>query len=155
LGIDVDVIKRLPTPYRLVRYGIVADNPDIEREFMLLFDVYPPNNKVDDAITTLLYFGNVDIGRDMPLSVLQSMHDVVILAFGMQSSNRRQRIPRSGNGEFDGVLSAPEFLLWCNVHPKFVSVSNVVGRCLWGGQSIGVAGGDEDDNDISPARVVV
>jgi hypothetical protein len=71
------------------------------------------------------------------LSTLQSMHDVVILAYGTQSSDRRQGIPGSGDGELDGVLSAREFMVWYNGHPEFGRVGDVVGRCLWGGQSTG------------------
>jgi hypothetical protein len=65
-GIDVDVIERLPTPYRLVRYGVAPDHPDVmnaKQEFASLFNPYLPGDDGDDAVTTLSYFGNVDVGR--------------------------------------------------------------------------------------------
>ncbi len=95
----------------------VRTNPDVKnvkREFSSLFDAYLPDDDGDDAVTTLAYFGNVDVGRDVLLSALRSTHDVVILAYGTQSSDRRQGIPGSGDGELDGVLSAREFVVWYN-----------------------------------------
>ena len=66
LGIDVDVIERLPAPYGLVRYGVMPDHPDVmnvKQEIALLFNAYLPDDDGDDAITTLSYFGIVDVGR--------------------------------------------------------------------------------------------
>ena len=64
-----------------------------------------------------------------------------------------QRI--GGGDKLDGVLSAREFVVWYNGHPEFGCVGDVVGRCLRGGQLTGGAGGYDDGDDISPARVVV
>ena len=91
----------------------------------------------------------------MSFSALQSTHVVVILAYGTKSSDRRQGIPGSGDGELDSMLSAHEFVVWYNGHPDFGRVGDVVGRGLQGGQSTGGAGGYDNDDDISPARVVV
>ena len=66
LGIDVDVIERLPAPYGLVRYSVAPDHPDVmnvKQEIALLFNAYLPDDDGDDAITTLSYFGIVDVGR--------------------------------------------------------------------------------------------
>jgi hypothetical protein len=87
LGIDVDVIERLPAPYGLVRYGVTPDHPDImnvKQEIALLFDAYLPDDDSDDAITTLSYFGNVNVGRccspccdrRMMLSYLRTAHSL-------------------------------------------------------------------------------
>jgi adrenodoxin-NADP+ reductase len=180
-GIDVDVIERLPVPYGLVRYGVAPDHPEVknvERDFASLFDAHSPppddggggddaDDDADDAagVATLSYFGNVDVGRDVSLADLRCAYDVVILAYGTQSSDNRLGIPGSGDGELDGVLSAREFVAWYNGHPEFGFVGDVVGRCLRrGGRSstgTGVGGdGDENDDDddgddISSARVVV
>ena len=175
-GIDVDVIERLPAPYGLVRYGVAPDHPEVknvERDFASLFDAHPPPPDDDDdgsddadaydaGVATLSYFGNVDVGKDLSLAALRSNYDVVILAYGTQSSDNRLGIPGSGDGELDGVLSAREFVAWYNGHPEFGSVGDVVKRCLRRGDrsSTGGAGGDGedgdgDDDDISPARVVV
>ena len=65
-GIDVDVIERLPVPYSLVRYGVAPDHPDVKNvkgEFALLFDAYLLDDNDNDAVTTLSYFGNVNVGR--------------------------------------------------------------------------------------------
>ena len=66
LGIVVDVVEHLPALYRLVRYGVAPNHLDVnnvKQEFASLFDAYLPDNDGNDAVTTLSYFGNVDVGR--------------------------------------------------------------------------------------------
>ncbi|KAL3815996.1 hypothetical protein ACHAXA_010656 [Cyclostephanos tholiformis] len=196
-GIDVDVLERLPTPYGLVRYGVAPDHPEVknvEREFASLFNENCEDNEnydvSDDAEgrrhrrkrashTSLSYFGNVDVGKDVSLAELRSLYDVVILAYGCQSSDLRLGVPGSGAGELEGVLSAREFVAWYNGHPEYGHVGDIVDRCLWrrrGSMSCtttrpvcDVEFDNDDDDDrsdgasspppggeeISPARVVV
>lgn len=153
-GIDIDIIERLPTPYGLVRYGVAPDHPEVknvENDFASLFQTEANNENA-----SLSYFGNIDVGKDISLSQLQSMYNIVILAYGCQSSDRRLGIP--GEDTLEGVLSAREFVAWYNGHPEFGHIGSIVKQCLWpSGQgsekiqsnnmSIGSA--------VSPARVVV
>ena len=153
-GIDIDIIERLPTPYGLVRYGVAPDHPEVknvENDFASLFQTEANNENA-----SLSYFGNIDVGKDISLSQLQSMYNIVILAYGCQSSDRRLGIP--GEDTLEGILSAREFVAWYNGHPEFGHIGSIVKQCLWpSGQgsekkqsnnmSIGSA--------VSPARVVV
>jgi len=153
-GIDVDVIERLPTPYGLVRYGVAPDHPEVknvENEFAALFqkEVVADEN---GRPSSLSYFGNVDVGKDIALSQLQSIYDIVILAYGCQSADRQLGIP--GEDTLEGVLSAREFVAWYNGHPEFGHIGPIVKRCLWG-ESSEIDGKGSTDKEVSPARVVV
>ncbi|KAL7551925.1 hypothetical protein ACHAWF_015179 [Thalassiosira exigua] len=170
-GIDVDLLERLPAPYGLVRYGVAPDHPEVknvERDFAALFDRYGAKSDDDGdddgdcdppppPVVTLSYFGNVDVGSSsVSLSELRSLYDVVILAYGCQTSDRRLNIP--GEDDLEGVLSAREFVAWYNGHPEFGHVGDVVTRCLWpeGGPEEGEgAAGDGGSDEASPANVVV
>ena len=169
-GIDVDIIERLPTPYGLVRYGVAPDHPEVknvEKDFASLFandgDVSSHDRQrlrneeyCDDIpISTISYFGNVTVGKDISLSKLQSLYHIVILAYGCQS-DKRLGIP--GESTLEGVLSAREFVAWYNGHPEYGHVGSIVERCLWS-QPPTTQGDDDggscDERLISPARVVV
>lgn len=150
-GIDIDIVERLPTPYGLVRYGVAPDHPEVknvENDFAALFQAAASSGE-----SSLSYFGNVDVGKDVPLSRLQSLYDVVILAYGCQASDRRLGIP--GEDTLEGVLSAREFVAWYNGHPEFGHVGEIVRRCLWQTPRGGGEECDDAGNRISPARVVV
>eukprot|EP00584_Thalassiosira_punctigera_P017653 CAMPEP_0172555580 /NCGR_PEP_ID=MMETSP1067-20121228/58749_1 /TAXON_ID=265564 ORGANISM="Thalassiosira punctigera, Strain Tpunct2005C2" /NCGR_SAMPLE_ID=MMETSP1067 /ASSEMBLY_ACC=CAM_ASM_000444 /LENGTH=596 /DNA_ID=CAMNT_0013344115 /DNA_START=143 /DNA_END=1933 /DNA_ORIENTATION=+ len=159
-GIDVDIIERLPTPYGLVRYGVAPDHPEVknvENDFASLFceeDVGDDSEKASDENrpSSLCYFGNVDVGKDVPLSHLQSLYHVVILAYGCQAADRRLGIP--GEDTLEGVLSAREFVAWYNGHPEFGHIGHIVKRCLWPSPSW-VAEDPSEGSAVSPARVVV
>lgn len=149
-GIDVDLIERLPTPYGLVRYGVAPDHPEVknvENDFAALFKTQDESQN-----SSIVFYGNVDVGTQIPLAKLQSLYDIVILAYGCQAADKRLNIP--GEDTLEGVLSAREFVAWYNGHPEFQHIGPIVQRCLWKSNT------KEDDDEltemsISPARVVV
>lgn len=148
-GIDVDIIERLPTPYGLVRYGVAPDHPEVknvENDFAALFR-RGDDGTDEDQLSTLAYFGNVDVGKDISLSNLQSLYHVVILAYGCSAADRQLGIP--GEDTLEGVLSAREFVAWYNGHPEFGHIGSVVEKCLW------PEGRSNVDDAVSSARVVV
>lgn len=153
-GIDVDLIERLPTPYGLVRYGVAPDHPEVknvENDFAALFN----KQNDDDAschdhqqqLSSIAFYGNVDVGTQIPVSKLQSWYDIVILAYGCQAADKRLNIP--GEDTLEGVLSAREFVAWYNGHPEFQHIGPIVERCLWKQKD------DVTETSISPAHVVV
>ncbi|KAL7538996.1 hypothetical protein ACHAXR_008939 [Thalassiosira sp. AJA248-18] len=179
-GIDVDIIERLPTPYGLVRYGVAPDHPEVknvENDFAKMFqneilagdiNIDNTSDEYDLPSSSLSYFGNVDVGKDISLSHLQSLYHIVILAYGCQNADRRLGIP--GEDTLDGVLSAREFVAWYNGHPEFGHIGPIVKRCLWpSSASSSPEGGTEEfsndeeegsgvssaEEEISPSRVVV
>jgi len=104
--------------------------------------------------SSINFYGNVDVGKQIPLSKLQSLYDVVILAYGCQAADKRLNIP--GEDTLEGVLSAREFVAWYNGHPEFQHIGPIVERCLWKKKS-DTTNNDDDttETSISPARVVV
>ena len=150
-GIDIDLIERLPTPYGLVRYGVAPDHPEVknvENDFAALF-----NKQGESQNSSINFYGNVDVGKQIPLSKLQSLYDVVILAYGCQAADKRLNIP--GEDTLEGVLSAREFVAWYNGHPEFQHIGPIVERCLWKKKSNTTNDDDTTETSISPARVVV
>ena len=158
-GIDIDMIERLPTPYGLVRYGVAPDHPEVknvENDFASLF-----NKKVgggDDTVSSdasISYFGNIDVGKDISITKLQSLYDVVVLAYGCQADNRLG-IPGE---ELEGVLSAREFVAWYNGHPEFGHIGSIVKQCLWPSskENTNESSSKEDNTTakVSPSKVVV
>ena len=154
-GIDIDIIERLPTPYGLVRYGVAPDHPEVknvENDFASLFQT---DAEANDENASLSYFGNIDVGKDISLSQLQSMYNIVILAYGCQASDRQLGIP--GEDTLEGVLSAREFVAWYNGHPEFGHIGSIVKQCLWPS----CQGSEKQSSNmnigsaVSPARVVV
>jgi len=166
-GIDIDMIERLPTPYGLVRYGVAPDHPEaknVENDFASLFqkevvagDCISKKSPNEAPPSSISYFGNVDVGKDVSLSKLQSLYHIVIFAYGCQGSDRKLGIP--GEDSLEGVLSAREFVAWYNGHPEFGHIGPIVRRCLWP-SSLGIPKGSGDNGGgasvgVSPARVVV
>lgn len=165
-GIDVDVIERLPTPYGLVRYGVAPDHPEVknvENDYASLFEKEVArgsieSNFVENRTSSLSYFGNVDVGKDISLSQLQSLYHIVILAYGCQAADRRLGIP--GEDTLEGVLSAREFVAWYNGHPDFGHIGPIVERCLRPlssrcAEDSSDSAGSVPAGTISKARVVV
>ena len=150
-GIDIDLIERLPTPYGLVRYGVAPDHPEVknvENDFAALF------NKQDESHnSSIQFYGNVDVGKQIPLSKLQSLYDIVILAYGCQAADKQLNIP--GEDTLEGVLSAREFVAWYNGHPEFQHIGPIVEGCLWKNKYDSTNDDDSTETSISPARVVV
>jgi len=163
-----------------VRYGVAPDHPDVknvENDFASLFQKEAVgennyNNNIENTSnedqhdshpsSSLSYFGNADVGKDIPLSQLQSLYDIVILAYGCQAADRQLGIP--GENTLEGVLSAREFVAWYNGHPEFGHIGPIVKRCLWPSSASPSQGDAEeesssssssDEERVSPARVVV
>src|SRR5438876_9192090 len=107
LGLEVDMIERLPTPWGLVRLGVAPDHPklkSVSRAFERIAE--KPGFR---------FFGNVEVGRDLSHDDLLSLYDAVVYAFGAQS-DRRLGIPGE---DLPGSWSATEFVAWYNGHPDF------------------------------------
>ena len=106
----IDMFDRLPTPWGLVRSGVAPDHPKI-RAVTKVFE------KIS-AEANYRYFGNVELGRDIHISDLEKLYDVVVLATGT-SLGKKLGIPGE---ELPGVISAADFVPWYNGHPDYVNV---------------------------------
>lgn len=107
----IDMFDRLPTPWGLVRSGVAPDHPKI-RTVTKVFDkiASEPNYR---------YFGNIELGRDIHISDLERIYDVVVLATGT-SLGKKLGIPGE---DLPGVISAADFVPWYNGHPDYVHVN--------------------------------
>ena len=107
LGIEVDMIERLPTPWGLVRLGVAPDHPklkSVSRAFERIAE--KPGFR---------FFGNVEVGRDLSHADLLQLYDAVVYAFGAQT-DKRLGIPGE---DLPGSWSATELVAWYNGHPDY------------------------------------
>ena len=105
--VAVDIIERLPTPYGLIRDGVAPDHQttkSIAKKF-----------EKTAICEQVLYFGNVEVGRDIQLVELREIYDAVVLCVGAPK-DRTLDIP---GAEKDGVIGAAAFVFWYNGHPDF------------------------------------
>ena len=107
VGVEVDMIERLPTPWGLVRLGVAPDHPklkSVSRAFERIAE--KPGFR---------FFGNVEVGRDLTHRDLLQLYDAVVYAFGAQT-DKRLGIPGE---DLAGSWSATEFVAWYNGHPDY------------------------------------
>src|SRR3954471_19458597 len=107
IGVEVDMIERLPTPWGLVRLGVAPDHPKIK-------SVSRAFEKIA-AQPGFRFLGNVEVGRDVSHDELLELYDAVVYAVGAQT-DRRMDIPGE---DLPGSWPATEFVAWYNGHPDF------------------------------------
>ena len=107
LHIQVDMYERLPVPYGLVRSGVAPDHPKLKQ----VIQVYAGIAETPG----FRFFGNVTIGRDISVQMLQSVYDATIYTCGAES-DRRLGIPGE---DLPGSHTATEFVGWYNGHPDY------------------------------------
>ncbi|ADB50381.1 FAD-dependent oxidoreductase [Conexibacter woesei] len=107
LDATVDVFDRLPTPWGLVRAGVSPDHPKIK--------AVAGRYEKTAARDGFRFFGNVDVGRDVPVEELRAHYHAVIYAVGA-SADRSMGIPGE---ELPGSHSASHVVGWYNGHPDF------------------------------------
>lgn len=104
---EIDMFERLPAPYGLVRNGVAPDHPKLKQPIQLYARIA--------ASPAFRLFGNVTVGRDIPVDALRSLYHAVIFTCGAES-DRRLQVPGE---ELPGIHSAREFVGWYNGHPDF------------------------------------
>ncbi|MCX8064322.1 MAG: FAD-dependent oxidoreductase [Candidatus Hydrogenedentes bacterium] len=107
---EVDMFERYFDPFGLVRKGVAPDSPKI-REVTRAFDNIAKNPR-------FAYFGNVEVGRDISISEMLIFYDAIILACGMETS---QRLGIPGE-DLPGSYTANSIVGWYNCHPVYRSL---------------------------------
>ena len=107
LSTEVDMFERLPVPYGLVRSGVAPDHPKLKQAIKIYARIAES--------TQFSFFGNVTIGQDIPVDVLQSNYHAVIFTCGAES-DRMLGIPGE---DLPGSHTATEFVGWYNGHPDY------------------------------------
>jgi ferredoxin--NADP+ reductase len=107
VDVTVDMFERLATPWGLVRAGVAPDHPKIK--------AVTRRYEKTAAKDGFRFFGNVEVGNDLPVEELKAHYHAVLYAFGA-SGDRRLGI----DGEdLAGSHSSTEFVAWYNGHPDF------------------------------------
>jgi len=106
-SVSVDMFERLATPWGLVRAGVAPDHPKIKA----VTRRYEKTAGLED----FRFFGNVEVGGELPVEELKRHYHAVVYAFGA-SGDRRLGIPGE---DLAGSHSSTEFVAWYNGHPDF------------------------------------
>jgi ferredoxin--NADP+ reductase len=77
---QVHIFERLSLPYGLVRYGVAPDHPGTKGVVQLFERVMKRANT--------RFFGNVEIGSEIGIDLLESAYDVVVVATGANAGRR-------------------------------------------------------------------
>lgn len=111
--IQLDFYDKLPHPYGLVRTGVAPDHQEVknvEKDFKQLLE--------DSRVR---FLGNINIGKDLPLEILQKNYSSIILAYGADSEN-----PLGiKNENASGFYSARNMVSWYNGHILYSSTSEM------------------------------
>lgn len=107
LHAEIDMFERLPTPFGLVRSGVAPDHPKLKEVTQVFTRIA--------ASPQFRYFGNVSVGRDIPVEALRHFYHAVIIACGAEA-DRRLGIPGE---DLPGSHTATEFVGWYNGHPDY------------------------------------
>lgn len=105
--VEVSMYERLPVPYGLVRSGVAPDHPKLKQAISVYAGIAESPE--------FTFFGNVTIGKDLPVETLQSIYHVIIFTCGAES-DRRLGIPGE---DLPGSHTATEFVGWYNGHPDY------------------------------------
>ncbi|WP_241004245.1 FAD-dependent oxidoreductase [Conexibacter sp. SYSU D00693] len=104
---DIDVFDRLPTPWGLLRAGVAPDHGSIKT----LDETFERATFAKGC----RFFGNVEVGKDLPHAELARRYHAVVYAIGAQS-DKSLGIPGE---DLPGSMPATAFVGWYNGHPDF------------------------------------
>ncbi len=102
---EISIYDRMPVPFGLVRYGVAPDHVGtkaVTRQFDRLFQREHVN-----------FIGNIEVGRDIDLSALREIYDVIVLATGLYG-DKPLNIPGE---ELKQVYGAGNLTRYINDHP--------------------------------------
>jgi ferredoxin--NADP+ reductase len=105
--VRIDMLERLPAPFGLVRFGVAPDHPKL-KEAIAVYDRIARS-------PGFRFYGNVTVGRDVPVDALLEAYHAVIFASGAES-DRRLGVPGE---DLPGSYTATEFVGWYNGHPDY------------------------------------
>ena len=96
--VKLDIFEMQPAPFGLVRYGVAPDHQKT-KNITRLFAKYLSEENVS-------FYGNLNIGKDINISFLSDLYDVVIISTG-SANDRTLNIKGS---ELNGVFGSSEFV---------------------------------------------
>ena len=102
INVQIDIFEKHPAPFGLVRYGVAPDHQKT-KNITRLFAKYLSEGTVN-------FYGNINIGKDIDISFLSAIYDVVIISTGSADD----RILNIEGSELIGVYGSSEFVGWYN-----------------------------------------
>ena len=105
--VEVDMFERLPTPFGLVRFGVAPDHQSIKRVIAAFERIA--------SHPSFRFFGNVEVGRELPTELLLAEYHAVVFATG-SATDKRLGVPGE---DLPGSAPATAFVGWYNGHPDF------------------------------------
>ncbi|HWZ92448.1 MAG TPA: FAD-dependent oxidoreductase, partial [Polyangiaceae bacterium] len=105
--VEVDMFERLPTPFGLVRFGVAPDHQSIKRVIAAFERIA--------SHASFRFFGNVEVGRDLPVELLLAEYHALVFATG-SATDKRLGVPGE---DLPGSEPATAFVGWYNGHPDF------------------------------------
>ncbi|KAL9114521.1 MAG: hypothetical protein Q9227_001602 [Pyrenula ochraceoflavens] len=107
-NVFVDMYEQLPAPFGLVRFGVAPDHPEVKscQERFTEIAESPRFN----------FIGNVNLGHDLPLLLLQPHYDALLFAYGA-SKDKELGLP--GEKKAKNIYSARAFVGWYNGLPEY------------------------------------
>ena len=106
-GTIVDMYEQLPVPFGLVRFGVAPDHPEV-KNCQDTFDEVA-------ASPNYTFIGNVNLGHDLPLSLLAKHYDALVFAYG---ASKDRKLGLEGEDK-PHIYSARAFVGWYNGLPEY------------------------------------
>ena len=105
--VQIDLFKRMPAPFGLIRYGVAPDHPRIKGIVKSLHNVLDKEQ--------LRFLGNVEIGKDVTVEELREFYDAIVFSTGA-TGDQDLRVPGS---DLEGSFGAGEFVGFYDGNPNF------------------------------------
>lgn len=106
-GTKVDMYERLPVPFGLVRFGVAPDHPEVKN----------CQDEFEQVASSPSYnfIGNVQLGKDLPLSLLAKNYDAIVFSYG---ASKDRELGLDGEDK-PHIYSARAFVGWYNGLPEY------------------------------------
>nr|CAI5828384.1 unnamed protein product [Callosobruchus analis] len=109
--VRIDIYERLPVPFGLVRYGVAPDHPEV-KNVINTFTKTAENPRVR-------FLGNIALGSDVSLEILQKAYHIVLLSYGTEECNRLE-IPGE---DLQNCICAKKIVGWYNGVPQYSNLN--------------------------------
>lgn len=106
-GTKIDMYERLPVPFGLVRFGVAPDHPEVKN----CQDEFEQVGSSSDYN----FIGNIQLGQDLPLSILAKNYDALVFAYG---ASQDRQLGLKGEDK-PHIYSARAFVGWYNGLPEY------------------------------------
>lgn len=117
VSLNIDIFEKLPVPFGLSRYGVAPDHPEVkncEEKFTEIMEKTSEINHKGPISSTVNFYGNTEIGKQIPLKALKRNYNIVLLAYGC-AHEKKLGIP---GANLPGVISSRKFVGWYNGLPE-------------------------------------